>query len=144
MIERFHQQLKSALKAHPNTVQWTNSLPLVLLGIRTALKEDIRCTTAELVYGTSLRLPGEFFDNRPSTMADPSNYVLQLKATMQKLQATPTRSVPRPTYVNQALSSCTHVFVRHDAVRKPLQQPYDRPYKVLKRAEKHHVVDIKA
>ena len=131
------------LKAHPNTVQWTNSLPLVLLGIRTALKEDIRCTTAELVYGTSLRLPGEFFDNRPSSMADPSNYVLQLKATMQKLQATPTRSVPRPTYVNQALSSCTHVFVRHDAVRKPLQQPYDGPYKVLKRAEKHYVVDVK-
>ena len=143
MIERFHRQLKSALKAHPNTVQWTNSLPLVLLGIHTALKEDIRCTTAELVYGTSLRLPGEFFDNRPSSMADPSNYVLQLKATMQKLQATPTRSVPRPTYVNQALSSCTHVFVRHDAVRKPLQQPYDGPYKVLKRAEKHYVVDVK-
>ena len=76
-------------------------------------------------------------------MADPSNYVLQLKATMQKFQATPTRLVPRPTYVNQALSSCTHVFSRHDAVWKPLQQPYDGPYKVLKHAEKHYVVDIK-
>ncbi len=35
-------------------------LPLVLLGVRTSLKEDISCTAAELVYGTSLRLPGEY------------------------------------------------------------------------------------
>jgi hypothetical protein len=28
---------------------------MVLLGIRTALKDDLRCTAAELVYGTNLR-----------------------------------------------------------------------------------------
>ena len=39
-----------------------DSLPLVLLGIRTALKDDLHCSTAELVYGTTLCLPGEFFD----------------------------------------------------------------------------------
>lgn len=38
-----------------------DALPLVLLGIRTALKEDIASTAAEMVYGTTLRLPGEFF-----------------------------------------------------------------------------------
>ena len=37
------------------------SLPLILLGIRTALKEDINSTTAEMIYGTTLRLPGQFF-----------------------------------------------------------------------------------
>ena len=61
LIERLHLQLKAALKAHHNPARWTEILPMVLLGIRTAVKEDIGCSTAELVYGTTLRLPGEFF-----------------------------------------------------------------------------------
>ena len=61
LVERFHRQLKSALKAQPHPDRWTEALPLVLLGIRASLKEEISCTAAELVYGINLRLPGEFF-----------------------------------------------------------------------------------
>ena len=56
LIECFHWQLKASLKVHPNPTQWTESLPLVLLGVHTQLKEDLKCTAAELVYGTTLRL----------------------------------------------------------------------------------------
>ena len=64
MVERFHRQLKAALKAQPNPDAWIETLPLILLGIHTALKEDLKATTAEMVYGTTLRLPGEFFSLR--------------------------------------------------------------------------------
>ena len=37
MVERFHRQLKAALKAQPNPDTWMDSLPIILLGIRTAL-----------------------------------------------------------------------------------------------------------
>lgn len=40
---------------------WVEAFPLALLGIRTDLKADIGCSAAELVYGTTLRLPGKFF-----------------------------------------------------------------------------------
>ena len=40
------------------------------------------------------------------------------------------------------LNTCTHVFIRHDAVRKPLQPPYDGPYAVLKRNNKHFKINI--
>jgi transposase InsO family protein len=53
LFERFHQQLKTALKSHPSANKWTTALPLVLLGIGSAIKEDIGSTFAELVYGTS-------------------------------------------------------------------------------------------
>ena len=61
IIERIHRQLKAALRAHKSSSHWTEVLPLVLLGIRTALKTDLQCSAAELVYGTTLRVPGEFF-----------------------------------------------------------------------------------
>ncbi len=128
LIERFHRQLKAALKCQQTPTNWVT---LILLGIRTALKEDLKCSVAELVYGTTLRLPGEFFDSPHNTTTDPAGYVNKLRDSMQLLRATPTR-LPRHrrVFVDQA---CTHVFVRHDAVRTPLQ----------KRLEKSHVLRIK-
>ena len=41
LVERFHRQLKSALKAHDNPDQWVELLPLVMLGIRTAFIKQI-------------------------------------------------------------------------------------------------------
>lgn len=40
-------------------MSWVETLPLELLGIRNAFKEDIQVSTAELVSGKSLRLPGK-------------------------------------------------------------------------------------
>ena len=43
-------------------------------------KQHLGCSTAELVYGTTLRIPGEFF--APGTdplTSDPSTYAAQLK-----------------------------------------------------------------
>ena len=144
LVERFHRQLKSALKAHPQPDRWTEALPLVLLGIRASLKEDISCTAAELVYGTNLRLPGEFFSASSDNSTDPGTFVTQLKRTMQTLRATPTRQSSQPTgQIDNALCTASHVFVRHDAVRKPLQQPYDGPFKVVSRSAKYFTLEIK-
>ena len=144
IIERFHRQLKASLKACRNPVTWTESLPMILLGIRTTFKADLQCTTAEFVYGTTLRLPSEFFDHHTDVpIEDPSNYVTKLKSVMQQLQAIPPRlQSNKKVYVSDDLHKCTHVFVRHDAIRKPLQQPYNGPYEVLNRTAKHFTVNI--
>ena len=58
-----------------DTTHWTKALPLVLLGIRTTIKQDLKCTPAELVYGTMLLLPGEFFTtNSSNNISDPSTF----------------------------------------------------------------------
>ena len=91
------------------------------------------------MYGTTLRLPGEFFDptTAPST-PDPASYASQLKATMQALRAPPVRgNQPHKIFYSKALDSCTHVFVRHDATRTPLQAVYDGPFRVLDRKGKY-------
>ena len=128
MVERFHRQLKAALKCQPLPSNWVSSLPLILLGIRTTLKEDLQCTVAEMVYGTTLRLPGEFFYTSSSDATDPTRYVDRIRVAMRQLKAPPTRAPrQRQVHIDEALSLCTHVFVRHDASRSPLQQPYDGP-----------------
>ena len=148
LIERFHRQLKSALKAHPNPIHWTDSLPTVLLSVHAQLKEDIHCTAAELVYGTILRLPDEFFDDsKATTVPDPTCYVTRLKAVMRDLQVPPVRKqIPTNTHACPTLKSCKHVFAHHDTVRKPLRKPlqrlYDGTYKVQKHTEKHYTIDM--
>ena len=47
------------------------------------------------------------------------------------------------SHVNNTLSHCTHVFVRHEQVRKPLQPPYDGSFKVLTRDEKLFTLQLK-
>ena len=42
MVERFHRQLKSSLKALPHPDCWTDMLYLALLGIHTMVKEDLK------------------------------------------------------------------------------------------------------
>ncbi|GFW41209.1 retrovirus-related Pol polyprotein from transposon 412 [Trichonephila clavipes] len=56
---------------------------------------------------------------------------------MHDLKPVPTSSHGRRTvFVHPELSQCTHVFLRHDAIRKAIQPPYDGPFAVIKRSEK--------
>ncbi|GFY61491.1 uncharacterized protein TNIN_304231 [Trichonephila inaurata madagascariensis] len=42
---------------------WTRSLPIILLGLRKILRADFKATPAELLYGESIRLPCDFFED---------------------------------------------------------------------------------
>ena len=143
IVERFHRQLKASLRAYENNIQWTEILPLVLLGIRTAPKEDLKGSSAELVYGTTLRLPGEFIDENALDLSlDPATYTNRLRMHMRRLKATNPRPNQRTVRLQKELSTCTHVFVRDDSVRRPLQSPYMGPFEVLQRKDKYFVLSM--
>jgi len=36
---------------------------IMLIGLHTYYKEDIRASTAKFLYGKTLRIPGQFFDH---------------------------------------------------------------------------------
>ncbi|GBL73102.1 hypothetical protein AVEN_95323-1, partial [Araneus ventricosus] len=75
MVERFHRQLKASLMCRlGSTEQWEQQLPTIFLGIRTAFKEDINASSAELVYGSNLRLPGQFLQDN-SVKTEPSEFL---------------------------------------------------------------------
>ena len=98
-----------------------------------ALREDIGATAAELVYGTTIRIPGEFFLDEEMP-PDPKFFVEKFRHHMTQVRATPiSRHDRRKVFVHKDLSTCSHVFVRIDRVKKPLEHPYEGPYKVLER-----------
>ena len=45
------------------------------------------------------------------------------------------------TYVYPLLFRCSHVFVRIDSVKSPLQRPYSGPHFVLERHDKYFVIE---
>ena len=138
LVERFHRQLKAAIMAHSEE-NWIEALPLVLLGIRSAFKDDIKATTAELVYGESLHLPGELVapPQRNSPVEDPTSLLTRLRRYLSRARPTPASRHAKPgTFIFRDLSKCDHVLLRDDSVRKALQPPYTGPYKVLSRDSK--------
>ena len=139
MIERLHRQLKASLKCKEIPNDWVENLPIIMLGIRSALKEDLNCSAAELTFGLSLRIPGQFFDTPPSQVPDATDFADKLRIAMAKLKPSPPRHSynTRSNFVHKSLESCTHVFVRTDSVKTPLQSPYEGPFKVIEKNEKH-------
>lgn len=114
-------------------VSWPQLLPTVLLGLRTAYKEDLRASPAEMLYGTALRVPGEFFVTRGAP-ACPQGFAEKLSQHMQSVRPVPTNHhCDNRAFIFKDLSTCSHVFRRVDTVRRPLEPPYADPYEVVRR-----------
>nr|CDS26693.1 pol polyprotein [Hymenolepis microstoma] len=94
LVERFHRQIKSAIIA-TSGLNLAERLPIILLSIRNTINENLGYCPTELVYGTTLGLPGEMiFDSQD-------------------------------LHISKELTTCSFVFVRVDTVKKPLQPPYE-------------------
>jgi hypothetical protein len=116
--------------------QWTEALPLVLLGIRTAFKEDLQASVAELVYGEPLRIPDELL-TLGTNPRDPALLISELRQHMARLRPVLAVCHAFPaTFVHKDLHNCTHVFLRQDTTHQVLEPPYRGPYQVLSRREK--------
>lgn len=137
LIERWHRTLKAAICCKDAT-RWSEHLPLILLGLRTAFKEDLNASPAELVYGSTLTIPAEFVVEQPQpSWTEQSEFVKTLREAMSRIRPSTTAwHSDRPTFIHSAMDRCSHVFVRNDTVRPALTTPYHGPYQVLKRSSK--------
>jgi hypothetical protein len=138
MIERLHRQLKAALTCHADE-HWAEALPLVLLGIRSAWKEDLKASSAEQVYGSPLWLPSEFFAPSSAACTDVTDFASQLRVHIGKLRPVPaSRDAAPSAFIFKDLATASHVFLWHGA----FQAPYVSPYRVLHRSNKTYTTEV--
>jgi len=132
MIERWHRSFKAAIMCHADA-NWTRVLSTVLLGLRTHIRLDTGASPAEYVYGTTLRLPGEFVLADDFT-SDPHAFIEEFREYMRKIKPVPVEHKHKKrAFVFKDLTSCTHVFLRVGGVKKSLERPYTGPHRVIKR-----------
>ena len=118
MVESFHRQLKASIMARGQSQHWMECLPLVLLGIRSTIKEDLRCCPAELVFGTTLRQPGELVaSTSPDTTEDAANFVHRFKNSMRAIAPQ-----PPPTAIAGKLQRATRELLPHFCALRPRPQ----------------------
>ena len=137
MVERMHRQLKAALKARLTSNDWMDDLPLVLLGLRSAWREAADTSPAEILYGVSVRLPGQFVPGGEDGADSRDSFATMMFQKMQALRPVPSRhhGSSVSTYLLSSLLQAKTVYVRHDAVHRPLQRPYNGPYNVITAGE---------
>ena len=90
MVERMHRTMKAALKAklesEPN---WIDVLPVVMLGMRAAVKQDLNYSAAEMVFAEALRLPGELFVSPDGDLTADAAFVVDLTQKMRQMRPVP-------------------------------------------------------
>ena len=117
---------------------------MVLLGIRTAWHENPDCSPTDLVYGSTLRLPGEFVEPTPLQEFQPSSAFLRhLQKSMQNTLPPSVKyhSTHKP-YLPPSLSSTGFVYVRINGHRNPLQRPYNGPFRIISTSDKYFTLNI--
>lgn len=141
MVERTHRTLKAALMARCTGPDWKPQLPWILLGMRTTPKEGLDVSPAEMVYGETIAVPGEFFPSSPDSAGDIN--LDNLRRSVGRFRPChQTCKNERNTYIPRTLPTSEHVFVRNDAHRTPLTRPYRGPYLVVERTEKAYRLNI--
>ena len=138
MVERAHRQIKDALRARLAGPEWPLHLPWVLLGLRAAPKEDSAISSAELVFGAPLSLPGQFID---TAERHPEEFVKDLRSSLP-LPTQPLTYAQAAASIPDSLLSAKLVYIRKSGVNTPLAPLYSGPYRVLKSGPKFFVIDL--
>ena len=139
MVERTHRQLKDALRSRLAGSEWPSHLPWVLLGLRAAPKEDSAISSAELVFGAPLSLPGELLS---STEPPVSSFVARLQLARPPPATRPLTYAQAAASVPPALFAARFVYIRQGGVVPPLSLLYQGPYRVISRNSKFFNLEV--
>lgn len=133
-VERQHRIIKTILKAYNNN--WIKDLPLALLALHSAPDEN-GISPFTLLTGEHLMIP-RILTNKD---IQPS----EIKTTIDDLlhSTLPKKShATQNSYIPKDLKSATHVWLRVDRVRRPLEAPYTGPFKVISQCPKYFTIEL--
>jgi transposase InsO family protein len=140
MVERLHRQIKDTLRARGCSTAWVENLPWVMHGLRAAPKDESGISSARMVYGSELVLPGQ-----PAWagghVADPQPPAGE-EAMQQQIPLRPRSYAEAAKGPLESLEWAKYVYVRRGGQGGPTQQLYEGPFRVAERRPKTFLVKI--
>ncbi|KAJ8916994.1 hypothetical protein NQ315_012909 [Exocentrus adspersus] len=135
---------------------WLKGLPQHIQGILAAHKDltldkraDIADSVAEAyrihsnISEASSSATSARMDYLESALSKALKELAAIKQSLRELRpSSGAHHNKKHIFVFKDLANTTHVFVRHDSTRQPLQQPYNGPYEVKERRDRTFVVRI--
>lgn len=134
MLERWHWRREPS---------WFRVFPFVLLGLRTAVCEEFAASSAEMVYGEKLWLPGDLVRDKKDGLGETGLLRLPWEVVPKLKSSLPSRHTQLEFHPPGEFEICTHVLVRTDALWNSQQPPYEGPYKVFERGKLSSSLDIR-
>ena len=133
VVERFHRTLKDALRCSVRASKsWMRSLPWVMLGIRNSPKLDTSTSTAEVLFGVPLRIPGACFGSNHSPSISEQLQLLRANAAAFTPEVLDHGRFKISPFVAKSLRVAKFVYIRDDRLGKAsLTTRYLRPFKVI-------------
>ena len=141
-VERQHRDLKVGLRARlldsGGGNDWFHHLPDVLLGRATAYQKRLRTSSAMVVYGVPLQVPGDLL--RPTA----EGTELDVQAVVDRMQTAAAQTPPPTTdfhydvHFPESAARATAVFVK--TVKSGLGPLKSGPYPIVKREGKSALV----
>ena len=133
MVERWHRQLKDALRAREAAEKWEEHLPWVMLGLRATPKDESGISAGEAALGHQLSVPGQ--------LLPPTDHVRESVPPPTSIPASK-RPYSDVVKTSSMLDNVNWVYVRRGGVGKPLDSEYHGPYRVLERGNKVFKVEM--
>lgn len=126
LVERFYRQLKASFYAYEASSKCVDLLPVVILVLRSAIKEPLPLAQRLVLLAGLLHLP-----NRHKNHSGDS-YLTRTHDIFYAAHPTPTRAIASKTpFVVRDLCASSHVPLRTNCVRRPLEAPYSGAHPVL-------------
>jgi len=119
LVERCHRSLKASLIARGES--WIEQLPFVLLGLRMHPQEDGSSPYSRLT-GEQPMMPKVLTEDFNIDLLNQTDFTYNIPRTRV-----------REVYQPKELMTCDFVWLRLDRVRRPLEAPYQGPFKVIQR-----------
>ncbi|BHF74015.1 hypothetical protein SprV_0401709900 [Sparganum proliferum] len=136
-------KVKAALADAAHLTHFTLGAPISLMVDASNVTSNFDCSTAELVLGAIVRLPGEMIWPIPrGAIEDPANLLRRLRQFIRTLSPVRPRPSVSESYLEKDMAKCSQVSLRCDRDRQPLEPTYDGLYWVIsigtKKLRIHH------
>ena len=106
-------------------------------------KEDLGCSTEEMVYGTPLTVLGDFVTSQNNHL-DTGRHLPELQSQVKLLLPVPTSRHGRArTAVLKTLMCTNFVFIHRDSHHSPLQHLYEGPFRVIESGLKIFQISVR-